>query len=209
MEAGRSNKIHIYIPLYDPLYGFFYPLIIEFGPLAFALGFRNYLANLHVLSLTVYGLKVLLFTLALCIFYEWIYIVNEYATMYEPVELRTKRFGAEVTIKGLTVSFLLRITLQQALLIVGILLAIITIREYLLTMLVDCLLLLFIILHQLLTWELRSLITLPSLRILRILFVFLPIAKTPLEKYWIFAYAYTTMLPHLLNYFGTKLLRIE
>jgi len=209
MGTGKSSKIRIYVPLYDPFHGFLYPLISEFGPLAFAIGFSNFLTNLHVLLLVVYGLKVLLLTLALCILYEWIYVVNEYVTKYEPTELKTKRFDTEVSIEDVVVSFFLRIALQQTLLIVGMYLGVLTIHEYLRVMLICCLLLIIMVLHQVLSWELRSLITLPSLRILRVLFVFLPIANNPLEKYWVFAYAYITMLPHLLNYFGSKLLRIK
>lgn len=53
----------------------------------------------------------------------------------------------------------------------------------------------------------RSLTTIPLLRISRILYVFLPVLNEPLEKYWALVYAFAIILPHILNYFGSKLIR--
>ena len=185
---------------------YFTMISIEFSSLAFALGIITFL-NAGFFEAFMFILKFLILSLSLQILYGWIYVINEFVAKYEPPELRTIRFNKVLTIKDVIISFLVRSSFSQLLLLIGISLSIFNPLEYYWITVLWILLIILMISHQVLSWEIRSLSTLPLLRIIRILYVFLPIRIEPLERYWIFVYAFTITLPHLLNYFGSKLLR--
>jgi hypothetical protein len=179
----------------------------EFGPLAATLCLVTYL-NAGFTDSIRFALKVLALSLSLIIIYEWIYIVNEFIIKKEPPELRTIRFSGEVTIKNVIVSFLARMFGSQGLLLLSIKLGILDFNEYFNGLIIVVILVFLMILHQMLDWRMRSLSTLPLLGILRVLYVFLPLTNELYDKYWILVYAFTITIPHLLNYFGSKLIRI-
>jgi len=185
---------------------FIIPILRELGPLAFALSLTIFL-DVGFFKTFMFALKVLILSLSLTMLYGWVYIANEFVTKQEPPELRTMRFGEAVTMVDVTKAFLARILMSQLIILLGVEVGIFSLHEYLWTTIAGGLLILLMILHQVLSWEMRSLSTLPLLRILRILYVFLPLTNELLGKYWIFVYAFALTLPHMLNYFGSKLIR--
>jgi hypothetical protein len=177
----------------------------ELGPLAIALSLgicldKGFFEAIHFI------LKVLVLSVSLSFIYGWGYVVNEFATKYEPPELRTFRFNKEVTLRDVIVSFLVRVSLSQMLLLFSISIKILSFYEYYRNLYLGTILIILMVLHQVLSWEMRSLTTLPLLRIFRILCIFLPITTNALEKYWAFIYAFTINISHILNYFGSKLI---
>jgi hypothetical protein len=178
----------------------------ELGPLALALGL-NICLDKGFFEAIRFILKAVLLSLSLNIIYNWIYVINEFVVKYEPPELRTFRFHKEITLRDVIISFLARINLTHALLYFSVCMRILSFYEYYQNLYLGIILIVLMVLHQVLSWEMRSLTTLPLLRIFRILYVFLPITTNVLEKYWVLIYAFTTNIPHILNYFGSKLIR--
>jgi len=202
MKTRTSFSIGPLINIREFLY---YPK--ELGPLAIALSLGIWLDK-GFFEAICFILKVLVLSLSLNFIYGWVYVVNEFVVKYEPPELRTFRFNKEVTLRDVIVSFLVRVGLSQVLLLFSISIKVLSFYEYYQNLYLGAILIVLMVLHQVLSWEMRSLITLPLLRIFRIFYIFLPITTNALEKYWAFVYAFTTNIPHILNYFGSKLIRI-
>ena len=185
---------------------YFYSPLKDFGALAFALGFVTFLDR-GFFEAFMFALRVLILSLSLQAIYGWCYVVGEFMTKYEPPELRTLRFNKAITIRDVITSFLLRTVTSQLLLLLALITGIFSLYVYLRTFPLWGLLVVTMILHHVLGWEMRSLITLPLLKILQVLYIFLPVLIEPSAKYWTFVYAFTITLPHILNYFGTKFAR--
>jgi hypothetical protein len=188
----------------ESLKNFFISLIKEFLPLAFAFSITIFLYSGLAGSFS-FLLKFLILSIVLTILYNWIYVANEYAAKYEPANLRTIRFKQQITLTHVAVTFLIRVFVSQLIVQSCFVVGLFNLNEFLGFFLVEGLLVAFMVLHQVFSFEVRSLSTLPMLRILRILFIFFPLSTLFLENYWTFVYSVALMIPHLLNYFGLKL----
>jgi len=142
--------------------------------------------------------KFLVNFLTLNILYEYTYIVNEYFTKYEPEELRTLRWGG-VSKYEVVLAFVTRLTLWYT---------ITTLCGESISLIPGIFLIFFIMIHQILPWELRSLIGVTSLRLLRIIYVLGPLTSSYDEKWYLITFSFIQVLPHTLNYFSSKLYKI-
>lgn len=179
----------------------------EFGPFVFAVSIFSFLESSLSQALLLIFKSVILF-LSMQILYGWVYIANEVVTKYEPIELRTERFNKTVTMTDAVVTFVTKILVSQIIILLGAEVGIFSWQEYFWVAIVGAVLISLMIIHQVISWETRSLVSLPLLRITRIVYVFLPLINLPSEQYWMFVYAFAIAFPHALDYFGDKLIRI-
>lgn len=194
---------NIRLQLITPLYNTFLDVrslilscLREFGPYLFSIAFVRLIHENSSLQALI--LNFFINFLTLNILYEYTYIVNEYFTKYEPEELRTLRWGG-VSKYEVVLAFVTRLTLWYT---------ITTLCGESISLIPGIFLIFFIMIHQILPWELRSLIGVTSLRLLRIIYVLGPITSSYDEKWYLITFSFIQILPHTLNYFSSKLYKI-
>jgi len=195
---------NIRLPLITPLYNTFlnirsliFSFFREFGPYLFSIAIARLIHENNSLQALI--LNFFINFLTLNILYEYTYIVNEYFTKYEPEELRTLRWNG-VSKYEVVLALITRLTLW---------IAIITLCEGCTSFISGIFLLLMIHIHQILPWELRSLIGITSLRLLRMIYIFGSLVSSYIEKWYLITFSFIQILPHILNYFSSKIYKMS
>jgi len=195
----RNIRFQLITPLYNTFLdarSLILSCLREFGPYLFSIAFVRLIHENSSLQALI--LNFFINFLTLNILYEYTYIVNEYFTKYEPEELRTLRWGG-ISKHEVVLAFVSRLALWVT---------ITTLCGESISFIPGIFLILFIMIHQILPWDLRSLIGVTSLRLLRIIYVLGPLTSSYDEKWYLITFSFMQILPHTLNYFSSKLYKI-